>query len=134
MYGGGSVAAYFVGRNMLNRVGNYTLDYVFNMNAQPNIKETSVVKSISGMLESYRTMKSDHPGYEAMLAVRTQLNKLKSFIEVAQVKKEAYAHGYITRFRTYDATRDNEIISDMIEELMQRLEVFSKLMNFKESH
>jgi hypothetical protein len=133
MYGGGSVAAYFVGKNVLTRVGNYTLDYLLNTNARPEIKDAHIVKSIGGMLETYRTMRSDHPGYEAMMTVRSQLNKLKSYIELAEVKKESYSQGYFTRFRTYDASYDNVVIENIVEELMLRLEVFSKLMNFTES-
>lgn len=132
MYGGGSITAYFIGKNVLNRVGNYTLDYIFNANAQSQIKDAHIVKSIGGMLETYRTMRSDHPGYEAMMEVRSQLNRLKSYIELAEVKKECYSQGYLTRFRTYDASYDNTVIEHMVEELMQRLEIFSKLMNFKE--
>lgn len=133
LYGSGSVAAYFVGKNILSRVGNYTLDYVLNSKANPNIRNVHIVKSITGMLESYRTMRSDHPAYEAMISVRSQLNKLKSYIENVQIKKEAHETGYISRFRTYDATRDNEIIEEMVEELLVRLEVFSKINNFKDN-
>jgi len=91
-----------------------------------------MVKSISGMLKTYRGMKSDHPAYEAMIAVREGLNKLNSAIENAEVKREAHRQGYVSRFRTYDASGDNKKIEILCEDLMKRLELFTNLIQLKE--
>ena len=132
IYGGSSVAAYFVGRNILGRATNNVLDYILNSNANDTIKDIHMVKSISGMLKSYRGMKSDHPAYEAMMAVREGLNKLKSAIESAEIKKEAHRQGYISRFRTYDASYDNKKIDILCEDLMKRLELFTNILQLKD--
>jgi hypothetical protein len=131
-YGGSSVAAYFVGRNILGRATNNALDYVLNSNANDTIKDIHMVKSISGMLKTYRGMKSEHPAYEAMIAVREGLNKLRAAIETAQLKKEAHKQGYVSRFRTYDASVDNKKIDTLCEDLMKRLELFTNLVQLKE--
>lgn len=133
-YGGSSVAAYFVGRNILGRATNNALDYVFNSNANDTIKDIHMVKSISGMLKTYRGMKSDHPAYVAMIAVREGLNKLKSAIDQAELKKEAHRQGYVSRFRTYDASYDNKKIDVLCEDLMKRLELFTNLIQLKEGY
>lgn len=134
IYGGSSVAAYFVGRNILGRATNNALDYVFNSNANDTIKDIHMVKSISGMLKTYRGMKSDHPAYAAMMAVREGLNKLKSSIDQAELKKEAHRQGYISRFRTYDASYDNKKIDVLCADLMKRLELFTNLLQLKEEY
>ena len=134
IYGGSSVAAYFVGRNILGRATNNALDYMLNSNADDTIKDIHVVKSISGMLKSYRCMKSDHPAYEAMIAVREGLNKLQAAISNAELKREAHRQGYVSRFRTYDATSDNKKIENLNEDLMKRLELFSNLIQLKETN
>lgn len=133
-YGGSSVAAYFVGRNILGRATNNALDYILNSNASDNIKDIHMVKSISGMLKTYRGMKSDHPAYEAMMAVREGLNKLNAAIENAEVRREAHRQGYVSRFRTYDASNDNKKIDTLCEDLMKRLELFTNLVSLKESY
>jgi hypothetical protein len=132
-YGGGSVAAYFVGRNILGRATNNALDYILNSNANDTIKDIHVVKSISGMLKTYRGMKSEHPAYEAMIAVREGLNKLNLAIENAELKREAHRQGYLSRFRTYDASSDNRRIEILCEDLMKRLELFTNLIQLKEA-
>tara|TARA_A100001015_G_scaffold190439_1_gene212161 strand:- start:389 stop:832 length:444 start_codon:yes stop_codon:yes gene_type:complete len=132
IYGGSSVAAYFVGRNILGRATNNALDYVLNSNADDSIKDIHMVKSIGGMLKSYRGMKSDHPAYEAMIAVREGLNKLKAAIDNALLKREAHRQGYVSRFRTYDASIDNKKIDSLCEDLMKRLELFTNLIQLKE--
>jgi len=134
IYGGSSVAAYFVGRNILGRATNNALDYVFNSNANDTIKDIHMVKSISGMLKTYRGMKSDHPAYEAMMAVRDGLNKLKGAIDQAEIKKEAHRQGYVSRFRTFDAGYDNKKIDVLCEDLMKRLELFTNLLQLKEEY
>lgn len=133
-YGGSSVAAYFVGRNILGRATNNALDYVLNSNANDTIKDIHMVKSITGMLKTYRGMKSNHPAYEAMIAVREGLNKLKSAIDQAELKKEAHKQGYLSRFRTFDASYDNKKIDVLCEDLMKRLELFTNLLQLKEEY
>ena len=132
-YGGSSVAAYFVGRNILGRATNNALDYILNSNANDTIKDIHVVKSIRGMLKTYRGMKSEHPAYEAMMAVREGLNKLNLAIENAELKREAHRQGYLSRFRTYDASSDNSRIEILCEDLMKRLELFTNLIQLKEA-
>ena len=131
-YGGSSVAAYFVGRNIVGRATNNALDYILNSNASDTIKDIHVVKSIGGMLKTYRGMKSEHPAYEAMIAVREGLNKLNLAIENAELKREAHRQGYLSRFRTYDASSDNRRIEILCEDLMKRLELFTNLIQLKE--
>ena len=132
IYGGSSVAAYFVGRNILGRATNNVLDYILNSNANDTIKDIHMVKSISGMLKTYRGMKSNHPAYEAMISVREGLNKLQDAINKAEIKKEAHRQGYISRFRTYDASYDNKKIDILCEDLMKRLELFTNILQLKD--
>ena len=134
LYGSSSIAAYFVGRNILGRATNNALDYVLNSNANDTIKDIHMVKSISGMLKTYRGMKSDHPAYEAMISVREGLNKLQDAINKAEIKKEAHRQGYISRFRTYDASYDNKKIDILCEDLMKRLELFTNILQLKEEY
>ena len=132
VYGGGSIAAYYLGKNVLGRATNNALDYIMNTHANDNIKDIHIVKSISGVLRSYRGMESNHPAYEAMLSVREGLNKLQSAIDKAELKKEAHAQGYFSRFRTYDAANDNKKIESLSEDLMKRLELFTNIIKLKE--
>lgn len=131
-YGGGSIFAYFVGKNVMGRAANNALDYVLNTNADDKIKDIHMVKSISGVLRAYRGMESEHPAYEAMLSVREGLNKLQNAIDKAEIKKEAHQQGYFSRFRTYDATGDNKEIEFLCEDLMKRLELFTNIITLKE--
>ena len=78
-------------------------------------------------------MKTEHPAYNAMMVVREGLNKLKSAIDIAEMKKEAHKQGYVSRFRTYDASNDNKTIEALTEDLMRRLELFSNLIQLKEA-
>jgi hypothetical protein len=132
LYGSSSVAAYFVGRNILGRATNNALDYILNSQADDTIKDIHMVRSIDGMLKTYRGMKSDHPAYEAMISVREGLNKLQDAINKAEIQREAHRQGYLSRFRTYDATDDNKKIEILNEDLMKRLELFTNLIQLKE--
>lgn len=132
-YGGTAAATYFVGRNVLGRVTNNALDYVFNTNANSEIKHTHVVNSITGMLKSYRTMSTMHPAYEAMMSVREGLQKLEQAIQQAIIRREVFQNGYLTRFRTYDASHDNKKIQMLTDDLMERLEVFSTIKTNSDS-
>ena len=69
-----------------------------------------------------------------MLAVREGLNKLKDVIDNAEIKKEAHKQGYISRFRTYDASIDNKKIDKLCEDLMKRLEIFTNVLQLKEHY
>lgn len=134
LYGTGSLAAWFIGRNIASRATNNTIDYLLNSNADSNIKDVHVVKSISGLLDTYREMNSRHPAYEAMMAIREGLNKLKGAIEAAQIRKNVHEEGYLSRYRTYDASQDNKKIESLTEDLMKRLEIFSTLLKCHGNH
>jgi hypothetical protein len=128
LYGGGSVAAWFVGRNIVYRGTNAAIDYVLNVNADSHIKETHTVRSIIGMLEAYKTMKEKHPAFESMISVRESLSTLEDAISTAQMRYDAHVAGYISRWRTFDASLDNKRIDGLTIELMKRLELFSTLL------
>jgi hypothetical protein len=127
-YAGGSAAAYWLGSNIILRSANVTIDWVLNANASPTIKETHTVKSILSMLRTYGNMRNDHPAFQSLCDVRAGLKDLQTCIERAKLRSESYKTGYITRFRTFDATADNIIIEECAANLMHRLELFTQLM------
>ena len=129
LYGSGSVAVYYAASKLVGNATSRVMDFVLNTNANENIKDQHVLTSISGMLDTYREMNSKHKAYNAMMAVRESLNKLKDTIQAAQLRKELHEQGYFTRFRTFDASADNKKIEQITEDLMIRLELFSKLRN-----
>lgn len=128
LYLGGSAAAYWLGSNILYRSANASIDWLLNSNANPNIKETHTVSSIVSMLEIYKKLSEKHPAYGAMLQVKSALVDLKDAIERAKLRYEAHRSGYITRFRTFDASEDNAVIENKASELMTRLELFTRMM------
>lgn len=127
-YVGGSAAAYWLGSNILYRSANATIDWVLNKHASSEIKETHTVSSIRSMLEVYKNLADNHPAYGAMMQVKDGLHDLQTAIERARLKYEAHRGGYITRFRTFDASEDNVIIERKAIELMTRLDLFTNLM------
>ncbi len=127
-YIGGSAAAYWLGSNVLLRSANASIDWLLNAHASPEIGETHTVKSIHAMLNVYKDLKSTHPAYEAMSEVRDGLRDLQIAIERTKLKYEAHKGGYISRFRTFDATPDNVLIDKKSKELMDRLSLFTNLM------
>lgn len=127
-YIGSSAAAYWVGSNLLYRSANATIDWFLNKRASSEIKETHTVSSITSMLEVYKDLQDTHPAYGAMIQVKDGLNDLQTAIERARLKYEAHRGGYVTRFRTFDASEDNIIIERKAKDLMTRLDLFTNLM------
>lgn len=127
-YVGGSAAAYWLGSNLFFRSVNASIDWVLNKHASSEIKETHTVSSIRSMLEVYKNLPDNHPAYGAMIQVKDGLHDLQTAIERARLKYEAHKGGYITRFRTFDASEDNVIIERKASDLMTRLDLFTSLM------
>jgi hypothetical protein len=127
-YIGGSAAAYWFGSNVLLRSANASIDWLLNTHASPEIGETHTVNSIHAMLRVYTHLKSTHPAFEAMCEVRDGLRDLQIAIERTRLKYEAHKGGYISRFRTFDATPDNVLIDKKSKDLMERLNLFTNLM------
>lgn len=127
-YLSGSAAAYWLGSNILFRSVNASIDWLLNKHATSEIKETHTVSSINSMLKVYRDLPTNHPAYGAMQQVQDGLRDLQVAIERARLRYDAHKGGYITRFRTFDATEDNMIIERKADELMTRLDLFTSLM------
>lgn len=128
IYLGGSAAAYWLGSNILYRSANAGIDWILNKNATSKIKETHTVTSIKSMLEVYKDLPKTHPAYESRNQVQECLKDLTVAIERAKLRFEAHKGGYLTRFRTFDASVDNIIIEKKSNELMNCLELFTNLM------
>ena len=131
-YIGGSAAAYWLGSNVLVRSANASIDWLLNSKASPDISETHTVKSIHAMLAVYKHLTPRHPAYKAMGEVRDGLRDLQIAIDRTKLKFEAHRGGYISRFRTFDATSDNIVIERKAKDLMERLDLFTKLMTLPE--
>lgn len=127
-YVSSSAAVYYMGSTMINRSIGKTLEWVMNTHANPNIGEVCTVKSVFAMLDAYKHIKDTHPAFESLSSVRNALIDLQTAIERAQLRCEAHKAGYISRFRTFDATTDNLVIEKLSRELMRRLEVFTQLV------
>jgi len=131
-YIGGSAAAYWLGSNVLLRSANASIDWLLNSQASPDITATHTVKSIHAMLTVYKNLKPRHPAYKAMGEVRDGVRDLQIAIERTKLKYDAHRGGYLSRFRTFDATTDNVVIEKKAKDLMERLDLFTKLMNLPE--
>ena len=127
-YLGGSAAAYWLGSNVLVRSANASIDWFLNANASSDISETHTVKSIEAMLDVYRHLTPKHPAFKAMCAVRDGLRDVQIAIERTKLKYEAHKGGYLSRFRTFDASADNVKIEKKATDVMERLDLFTKLM------
>lgn len=132
-YVGGSAAAYWVGTNLLYRSANSVIDYMLNSKASSEIEGTHTVNSIHAMLSAYKDLPETHPAYGAMVEVRDGLKDLQTSIDRAKLRYEAHKGGYISRFRTFDASPDNVIIEKKAKQLMQRIELFTNLMKLPSS-
>ena len=124
----GSAAAYWVGSNLVFRSANATIDWVLNKQADPDIKEIHTVQSISAMLNAYKNLPETHPAFMAKASVEDALKDLADVIQRTKLKEEAHKGGYVTRFRTFDASDDNKLIEKKATILMERLDLFTKLM------
>tara|TARA_B100001027_G_C16225715_1_gene312050 strand:- start:267 stop:695 length:429 start_codon:yes stop_codon:yes gene_type:complete len=127
-YVGGSAAAYWLGTNLLYRSANTIIDYVINANVSSEIEGTHTVNSICGMIETYKNLPQTNPAYNALTEVKNGLQDLQTCIERAKLRYEAHKGGYITRFRSFDASNDNEMIEKKVKQLMLRIEMFTTIM------
>ncbi len=129
-YGSGSVAAWFIGKNIVSRAANGALDLLLNSNANDIIKDPNAVRSITGLLQRYRDIPCDHVAYEAMLSVRESMKKLTDTTEQAKLRREVHQLGYLSRWRTYNASIDNKKIEVETDVLLTRLEIFTNLLQY----
>ena len=130
-YGGVSAVTYFLTKNVAARSTDALLSYIMNSNADANIKDHHTVKSIQCMLKKYKDMQDTHPAYESMLSVQEALKDLEDSIRNIKLKIHIHNSGYLTRFRTYDARKDNILIQEKIDEVMLRLDLFTKLITME---
>jgi hypothetical protein len=127
-YGSGSIAAWLLGKNLATRVANGAIDYVLNSNATSIIKDPHTARSINGMLETYKNIEVSHPAYEAMLNVKKGVKKLEDLVARAELRREVHCSGYLSRWRAFDASYDNNRIDVQTQVLMTRLEIFAQLL------
>tara|TARA_B100002051_G_scaffold208731_1_gene199830 strand:+ start:415 stop:912 length:498 start_codon:yes stop_codon:yes gene_type:complete len=131
LYMGGSAAAYWLGSNLIMRTANSALDWVLNKDAIPDIKETHTLNSILSLIKAYDDLPESHPAYGAYREVQNGLRDLQTAIERARLRFEAHKGGYLTRFRTFDASYDNAIIERVAQELIKRLDLFTSLIGLE---
>jgi len=124
-----AAGTYFLGRNILLRGTSYAIDYLLNANADPYIKETHTVQTIHGMLKTYSNLPKEHPAYESKCAVEHALRDLQDVVHRARLRLSVHESGWITRWRCFDASKDNACIEKKARELMSRLDIFTKLIN-----
>jgi hypothetical protein len=127
-----AAGTYFIGRNILFRGTTYAIDYILNSNADPDIKETHTVATISSMLRSYEDLPKNHPAYESKRAVEQALMGLQDVVDRARLRLSVHESGWLTRWRTFDARSDNLQIESKARELMSRLDIFTKLIQCPE--
>lgn len=125
-------STYFLGRNILLRGTSYAIDYVLNSNADPDIKDVHTVETIKSMLLTYENLSETHPAYESMQMVKRSLSNLKDAIDRARLRLSVHESGWITRWRTFDARSDNVLIEKKAKELMNSLDIFTKLIRCPE--
>lgn len=127
-----AAGTYFVGRNIMFRGTSYAIDYLLNSNADPDIKETTTVETISAMLATYKDLPDTHPAYESKRAVQEALKDLQDTVDRTRLKLSVHESGWVSRWRTFDARTDNAKIEKKAKELMSRLDVFSKLIRLED--
>ncbi len=127
-YLGGSAITWYLTKNVAYRSTDALLNYIMNSDADPTVRDHHTVKSIECMLAKYKGMKESHPAYESMLGVKDALKNLADTIQGIKLKIHVHNNGYISRFRTYDARKDNVLIQKKVDELMSRLDLFTKLL------
>ena len=130
-YLGGSAITWYLTKNVAYRSTDALVNYIMNADADPNIKDHHTVKSIECMLAKYKSMPETHPAYESMLGVKDALKELSDVIQRIQLKIHVHNNGYLSRFRTYDARKDNKRIQEKVDELMSRLDLFTKLLKMQ---
>ena len=127
-YIGSTATAYWLGKNILSRTVNVAIDNIMNFEADPNIKDLKTLDSIESMISSYSNLPRTHPAYKCLREIDNIIQRIKDLVNTAKLKQEIHAKGYVTRWRTYDATSDNIVIEKSIEELHQQLKLFSDLI------
>jgi len=127
-----AAGTYFIGRNILFRGTTYAVDYLLNSNANPDIKETHTVETISSMLKTYEHLSKHHPAYESKRAVEHALADLQDVVDRARLRLSVHETGWVSRWRTFDARPDNLHIENKATELMSRLDIFTKLIQCPE--
>lgn len=127
-----AAGTYFIGRNILFRGTTYAIDYILNSNADPDIKETHTVETISSMLSSYEDLSKNHPAYESKRAIEQALKDLQDVVDRARLRLSVHEAGWVSRWRTFDARSDNIHIESKAKELMSRLDIFTKLIRCPE--
>lgn len=127
-----AAGTYFIGRNILFRGTTYAIDYILNANADPDIKETHTVETISSMLKSYDNLSKHHPAHESKRAVEQALEDLQDAVDRARLRLSVHEAGWVSRWRTFDARPDNLQIESKARELMSRLDIFTKLIRCPE--
>lgn len=127
-YIGGSAVTYYLTRNIAAKTTDAFVNYIMNFDADPKIKDHHTVESIACMLKKYENMEENNPAYESMLSVKQALQDLSDTIYKTKLKIHVHNKGYLSRWRTYDARKDNIIIQKKIDELMYRLDLFTKIL------
>jgi len=127
-----AAGTYFIGRNILFRGTTYAIDYILNANADPDIKETHTVETISSMLKSYDNLSIHHPAHESKRAVEEALKDLQDVVDRGRLRLSVHETGWVSRWRTFDARPDNLQIESKARELMSRLDIFTKLIQCPE--
>jgi len=130
-YVGGSALTYYLSRNIASKTTDALINYVMNFDADDRLNDHHTVESISCMLKKYENMRDTNPAYESMLSVKQALQDLSDTIHKIKLKIHVHNNGYFSRFRTYDARKDNKKIQRKIDELMYRLDVFTKILKLK---
>ena len=123
-----AAGTYFLGRNILFRGTTYAIDYLLNSNANPEIKEAHTVHTITSMLKTYENLPETHPAHESILAVKNALSELKDAIDRGRLRLSVHESGWVTRWRTFDARPDNTLIERKTTDLMDCLDIFTKLI------
>ena len=127
-----AAGTYFLGRNILLKGTSFAIDYLLNSNADPDIKDVHTVQTIKSMLLTYENLSETHPAYESMQTVKRALNELKDVIDRARLRLSVHESGWVTRWRTFDARSDNNVIEKKAHELMSYLDIFTKLIRCPE--
>lgn len=131
-YLGGSAVTYYLTKTVAYRSTDALINYIMNTDADPTIRDHHTVESIQCMLKKYKNLKENHPAYESMLGVKHALKDLSDTIDLIKLKIHVHNNGYFSRFRTYDARSDNCTIQRKVDELMTRLDLFTKLLKIKQ--
>ena len=130
-YLGGSAITWYLTKNVAYKSTDALVSYIMNSDADPNLKNYHMVKSIGCMIHTYEDMTDDHPAYESMLALKDALKDLSDTIDTIKLKIHVHNNSYLSKFRTYDARGDNVLIQQKVDNLMIRLDLFTKLLKLK---